>query len=175
MISESVQQAINKQIDLEFSSSHAYLAMAAYFENLDLSGFAHWFRVQSQEEVIHAMKFFDFLADRGGRVVLGPVAEPQSEFSAPLDAVEHALGHERRVTAAINAIYALAAGENDFATTSFLKWFIDEQVEEEKNAEQLIQRLRLVGGDGMGLFLIDRELAARPGQGIGVAGAAEAE
>jgi ferritin len=175
MISESIQQAINKQIDLEFSSSHAYLAMAAYFENLNLSGFAHWFRVQSQEEVVHAMKFFNFLVDRGGRVDLGSVAAPQGEFSSPLEAAEHALGHERRVTAAINAIYALAAREEDFATTSFLKWFLDEQVEEEKNADELIQRLKLIAGDGTGLFLIDRDLAARPGEVIGAAAEAEAE
>jgi ferritin len=164
MLSETVQQALNKQITYEFSASHAYMAMAAYFESLNLAGFASWFRVQSDEEREHAERIFDYVVDRGGRVALGALPEPQSEFANPLDAMEHALQHERNVTAAIHTIYALATRENDYATQSMLKWFIDEQVEEEKNADDVIQRLKLIGSDGTGLLLIDRQLAERGGE-----------
>jgi ferritin len=163
MLSETVQQALNKQITYEFSASHAYMAMAAYFESLNLAGFASWFRVQSDEEREHAERIFDYVVDRGGRVALGPLPEPQSEFANPLDAMEHALQHERNVSAAINEIYALATRENDYATQSMLRWFVDEQVEEEKNADDVIQRLKLVGSNGTGLLLIDRQLAERGG------------
>ncbi|MCS6840121.1 MAG: ferritin [Roseiflexus sp.] len=161
MLSESIQQAINKQITSEFSASHAYMAMAAYFESLSLTGFAHWFRVQSEEEREHALRFFDYVNDRGGRVILGAIDEPRNEFASPLDAFEHALAHEQRVTAAIHAIYTLAAQENDYATMSMLKWFIDEQVEEEKSAQEIIQHLKMIDGDGTGLLLLDRRLAER--------------
>ncbi|ABU59338.1 ferritin [Roseiflexus castenholzii] len=164
MLSESIQQAINKQITHEFSASHAYMAMAAYFESLSLTGFAHWFRVQSEEEREHALRFFDYVNDRGGRVTLGAIDEPQNEFASPLDAFEHALAHEQRVTAAIHAIYTLAAQENDYATMSMLKWFIDEQVEEEKSAQEIIQHLKLIGDDGAGLLMLDRQLAEREGE-----------
>ena len=172
MLSESIQQALNKQITYEFSASHVYMGMSAYFESLNLTGFAHWFRMQSEEERSHALRIFDHVNDRHGRVMLGAIAEPQSEYASPLDAVEHALAHERNVTASINSIYALAVKENDFATQSMLKWFIDEQVEEEKNADELIQHLKLVGGDGTGLLIIDRQLA---GRGADAGAAAEAE
>ncbi|MEN9935565.1 MAG: hypothetical protein RLZZ387_2144 [Chloroflexota bacterium] len=163
MLSETVQQALNKQITYEFSASHAYMALSAYFESLNLTGFAHWFRVQSDEEREHALRFFDYVNDRGGRVMLGAIGEPQTEFSNPLDAMEHALGHERSVTASINTIYALALRENDYATQSMLKWFIDEQVEEEKNADDIVQHLKLIGSDGTGLLMIDRQLTSRQG------------
>lgn len=169
MLSETVQQALNKQITYEFSAAHTYMSMSAYFESLNLTGFASWFRVQAEEEREHAERFFDYVNDRGGRVLLGAIPEPRSEYSSPLDAMEHALKHERSVTAAIHDIYALATRESDYATQSMLKWFIDEQVEEEKNADEVIQRLKLVGGDGTGLLLIDRQLAGRRG------GEAEAE
>jgi ferritin len=158
-----MQQALNKQITYEFSASHAYVAMSAYFESLNLGGFAHWFRVQSEEEREHALRIFDYVIDRGGRAALGALNEPQGEFGSPLAAMEYALQHERNVTAAINDIYALAVREGDYATQSMLTWFVDEQVEEEKSADEVIQRLKLVGDDGAGLLLIDRELAARKG------------
>ncbi len=161
MLSESILQALNKQITYEFSASHTYMAMSAYFESLNLPGFAHWFRVQSEEERGHALRIFDYVNDRGGRVTLGAIPEPQSEYGSPLDAVEHALAHERNVTASINAIYAQAVQENDYATQSMLRWFVDEQVEEEKSADQIIQHLKLIGGDGTGLLMLDRELAGR--------------
>lgn len=161
MLSETVQQAINDQINLEFASSHAYLSMSAYFEALSLTGFAHWMRKQSEEEHEHAMKFFDFISDRGGRVVLKAIEEPQTEFASPLATMQSALDHERKVTASIHRLYELAAREKDFATQSMLKWFIDEQVEEEKAADEVIQSLKLVGDDGSGLYMLDRQLAER--------------
>lgn len=163
MLSETVQQALNQQITYEYAAAHTYMAMSAYFESLNLTGFAHWFRMQSDEEREHAERIFDYVSDRGGRVTLGGLPEPQSEYASPLDAVEHALAHERKVTAAIHSIYTLAGQEHDYATQSMLTWFIDEQVEEEKTADEIIQRLKLVGGDGTGLLLIDRELASRGG------------
>lgn len=163
MLSETIQQALNKQITYEFAASHNYMAMSAYFESLNLTGFAHWFRIQSEEEREHALRIFDYVVDRGGRATLGAIAEPQSEFSSPLDAMEQALQHERNVTASINNIYALAVKESDYATQSMLRWFVDEQVEEEKSADEVIQQLKLIGGDGTGLLMIDRQLAARKG------------
>ncbi len=161
MLSEKIQQALNRQITFEYAASYTYLAIAAYFESLSLTGFAHWFRVQSDEERGHALRFFDYVNDRGGRVMLGAIEEPQNEFSSPLDAFEQALAHEQRVTAAIHGIYALAEQERDYATMSMLKWFIDEQVEEEKSAEEIIQHLKLIGNDGVGLLMLDRKLAER--------------
>lgn len=161
MLSEKIQQALNRQITYEYAASYTYLAMAAYFESLSLTGFAHWFRIQSEEEREHALRFFDYVNDRGGRVTLGAIDESQNEYASPLDAFEHALAHEQRVTAAIHAIYALAAQENDYATMSMLKWFIDEQVEEEKSADEIIQHLKLIGNDGVGLLMLDRKLAER--------------
>jgi ferritin len=161
MLSESMQQSLNKQMNFEFSAAHAYLAVRAYFEALNLEGFAHWFDVQSEEEREHALKFFEYINDRGGKAILTALPEPRGEFGSPLEAVEYALHHEQKVTAAIHAIYTEAAAEQDYATQSMLKWFIDEQVEEEKNAETLIQRLKLVGDNGTGLLILDRELAGR--------------
>jgi len=161
MLSEKIQQALNRQITYEYAASYTYLAMAAYFESLSLTGFAHWFRVQSEEEREHAIRFFDYVNDRGGRVILSAIEEPRNEYASPLDAFEHALAHEQRVTASIHAIYALAVQENDYATMCMLKWFIDEQVEEEKNADEIIQHLKLIGNDGVGLLMLDRKLAER--------------
>lgn len=169
MLNETIQQAINKQITFEFAASHNYMAMAAYFEDRNLPGFAHWFHIQSNEEREHALRFFNYVNDRNGRVHLEAIPEPQSEFSSPLDALEQALAHEQRVTAAINTIYALAARESDFATMSMLQWFLDEQVEEEKSADDIIQQLKLIGNDGTGLLMIDHELAGRKGGGEGEA------
>jgi ferritin len=172
MIKETIQAAINRQISMEFASAQAYLAMAAYFEDRNLTGFAHWYRVQAGEEIGHAMKFFNYLTDRNGRALLSGLPEPQNEFGSPLDAAQAALGHEQKVTASITAIYELAGREGDPATQSFLQWFLDEQVEEEKNADEIIQHLKLVGNEGVGLYLLDRQLATRPGVGLGE-GAAE--
>jgi ferritin len=161
MISETIQNAINQQIKHEFFSSYLYLSMSAYFETLSLPGFARWMRVQSQEEQAHAMKFFDFVNDRGGSVELQALDQPPSEFQSALDVFEQALQHERKVTALINQLYQLALKENDYATQALLQWFITEQVEEEKNAGQIVEQLKMTGGNPSALLLLDRELAGR--------------
>ena len=163
MISQSVQNAINDQIKHEFFSSYLYLSMSAYFETLSLPGFASWMRVQSQEEHAHAMKFFDFVNDRDGTVELQAIDQPPGEFQSPLDVFEQALTHERKVTALIHRLYELALKESDYATQTLLQWFITEQVEEEKNATQIVEQLKMTGGEPSSLLLLDRELAGRGG------------
>jgi ferritin len=161
MISPTIQNAINEQIKHEFYSSYLYLSMSAYFETLSLPGFASWMRVQSQEEHEHAMKFFDFLNDRDGTVELQALDQPPGEFQSPLDVFEQALAHERKVTTLIHRLYEQALKENDYATQTLLQWFITEQVEEEKNASQIVEQLKMTGGDSTALLLLDRELAGR--------------
>lgn len=152
---------MNEQIKNEFHASHQYLSMAAYFESANLPGSASWMRSQSQEETEHAMRFYDFILDRGGKVVLGALDAPTVDFDSPLEVFEEALEHERRVTAQINALYGLAAGENDYASQTFLQWFVTEQVEEEKNTGDVLETLRMIGGGSEALFLFDRELGQR--------------
>ena len=161
MISSTIQTAINDQIKHEFFSSYLYLSMSAYFETLSLPGFARWMRVQSQEEHQHAMKFFDFLNDRGGSVELQALDQPAGEFQSPLDVFEQALTLERKVTALIHRLYELALKESDYATQTLLQWFITEQVEEEKNAGQIVEQLKMTGGEPSALLLLDRDLAGR--------------
>jgi len=161
MLSETIQKAINDQIKDEFFASHFYLAMSAYFESVNLSGCASWMRKQSEEEREHAMKFFSYLNDRGARVILQSVAQPPAEFSSVLDVFEKALEHEQRVTASINNIYTLAVKENDYATQVMLNWFVEEQVEEEKSASDVIALLKMVGDSVQGLIMLDRQLGAR--------------
>lgn len=161
MISETVQDAMNQQLKSELYSAYVYLSMAAYFEAANLPGFAHWMRVQSQEELEHAMKFYDFINDRNGRVVLQAIDQPPIEFESPLEIFERALAHEQQVTAAINQLYDQAVQEQDYATQAFLHWFVTEQVEEEKTATQIVETLKMVGDRGEALFLLDRELGGR--------------
>jgi len=161
MIPKSIQDAINQQIKHEFYSSYLYLSMSAYFETINLPGFARWMRIQSQEEQAHAMRFFDFINDREGSVELQAIDQPPGEFQSPLDVFQQALEHERHVTALIHQLYELAAKENDYPTQARLQWFITEQVEEEKNASQVIERLKMTGGQPAALLILDRELAAR--------------
>ncbi len=161
MLSPTLQAAMNDQITNEMFASNQYLAMSAYFEDLSLPGFAQWMRMQAEEEREHAMKFYDFIHDRAGQVRLQGIDPPLVEFASPLDVFEKALEHEQRVSGQINAIYALAVRENDFASQAFLNWFVTEQVEEEKNAQQLVGTLRMVGDRGDALVMLDRELGAR--------------
>jgi ferritin len=161
MLSEKVQAELNKQFNAELYSSYLYLSMSAYFQSLNLSGFANWMRVQAQEELLHAMKFYDFVNERDGRVTLQPVEGPPSEWASPLAAFEHVYEHEQKVTGLINDLVDLAIGERDHATNAFLQWFVTEQVEEEASANDVVQRLKLLGGDKSGLFMLDRELAQR--------------
>lgn len=167
MLSKTIQSALNEQIKQEFFASHLYLAMSAYFETISLPGFARWMRAQSDEEREHALKFFDYINDREGSVELQALDQPPGEFQSPLDVFQQALEHERRVSAMIHRIYELAVRENDYPTQTFLQWFIDEQVEEEKNASQVVEQLKLTGGNSAALLMLDRELAARGSGGEG--------
>lgn len=156
----AIEQALNEQINLEFLSAYAYLAMAASFDHQSLNGFTAWMTLQGQEELGHGMKFYRYVNDRGGRVQLTAVPQPKTSFVSALDAFETSLAHEQSVSTCINRIYELAEQHKDYPTMSFLRWFLDEQVEEEKTVHDLIAKLRLVGGNENGLFHLDNQLAA---------------
>jgi ferritin len=161
VIDQKIQSALNEQLNAEIFSAYLYLSMAGYFEFLGLSGMANWMRVQWQEELTHAMKFNDFLNERGGRVLLKAIEGPQTEWDSPTHAFEDTARHESKVTGLINDLVNLAESENDHATRNFLMWFVNEQVEEEASAEAVLRKLKLVGGAGEGLLMINNELAQR--------------
>jgi ferritin len=161
MLSAKMQDALNGQLNAEAYSSYLYLAMAAHFDAANLPGFAHWMKVQSREEMAHALKFYDHINDRQGRVMLAAIAVPPAEWKSPLAAFEDALKHERKVTGLIADLVRLAAAEKDDAAGIFLQWFVTEQVEEEKSADEIVHKLRLVGDSPQGLLLLDRELSQR--------------
>lgn len=172
MLSQSLQDALNKQIKDEFYSAHVYLAMSSWFDDKALLGFANWMRVQYQEELTHGLKIFDFINDRDGRALVYGFETPPSEWKSPLDVFENSYAHEQKVTAMINKLYALAVQENDYPTIVLLQWFISEQVEEEKNAKLIVDQLRMAGDSPTALLLLDRELGARKadaGSGEGAA------
>jgi ferritin len=164
MLGKAVEDAMNEQIKNELFSAYQYLSMAAYCESENLPGFAHWMRAQAREETVHAIKFYDFVLERSGSVVLQAIDGPLVEFGSPLEVFEKALEHERKVTAMINDLYGLAARENDYASQTFLQWFVTEQVEEEKNAEDVVETLKMIGDGSEALFLLDRELGRRPAE-----------
>jgi ferritin len=157
----AVRDAVGEQIKHEFYSAYLYLSMAGSFEVANLPGFAHWMRQQSREELEHAMKFFDFLLDRGEHIQLRAIEEPPYAFRSPLDTFEQALEHEKEITARIHDLYELAVRENDYPAQVFLNWFVAEQVEEEKSATEIVERLRMAGEDGAALLLLDSELGNR--------------
>jgi ferritin len=161
MLSPKIQAALNAQINAEYYSSYLYLSMAAYAESLNLKGFANWFRVQAQEEMFHALKFFDYVHQRRGRVELKAVEAPPAQWNSPLAVFEQTLQHEIHVTSLINNLNDLAKAESDYATQALLQWFVTEQVEEEANADAIIQQLKLMQNAPGGLFMLDRELAQR--------------
>jgi len=161
MIKKSIEQAINEQIIREMYSSNLYLSMAAYFSSINLKGFANWMHVQAEEEMMHALKFFDYLLDRGGKVSLGKIEAPKVDWNSPLEAFEDAYHHEQLVTGWINDLADLAFTEKDHATSSMLQWFIDEQVEEESTASEIVEILKLIGDSKGGLFFLDNELKQR--------------
>jgi ferritin len=161
MLKENVQEALCEQLNAELYSSYLYLSMSAYFSSTDLSGFANWMRVQAQEELMHAMKFYDYINERGGRVTLKDITAPQKEWKSPLAAFENVYSHEQKVTGLINYLVDLAITEKDHATNSFLQWFVTEQVEEESTASGIMKKIELVGSDGSGVLLLDQELAQR--------------
>jgi ferritin len=161
MLSRTMQDAINEQIKNEVYSAYLYLSMSAYCESINLPGFAHWMQMQAQEEMVHAMKFYGYVHDRGGRVVLLAIDQPPAEFQSPLDIFEKALEHEQKVTALINNLYELAIQEKDYASQVLLQWFVTEQVEEEDSATQVIDTLTMVGDSRQALLMLDRELGGR--------------
>jgi len=161
MISQSLADALNDQLKQELYSSYLYLSMSAFCDNQSLTGFAHWLRLQADEEREHAMKFFDFIQDRDGRAVLQAIPQPPREFGSPVNLFEQVLAHEQEVTSLIEQLYRKAVAEQDHATQIFLQWFITEQVEEEKTASQLLDTLKLAGDNKVALLMLDRELGAR--------------
>jgi len=161
MIPKKVENAINEQINAEIYSAYLYLSMAAYFESMDLSGFANWMSIQFQEELSHAMKLFHHIVERGGRVTLKPIEGPPTEWDSPLAVFEATLKHEQKVTALINELVFLAREERDNAAEIFLQWFVTEQVEEEDNAGKILGRLRMIKDSSQGLYMLDKELGQR--------------
>lgn len=158
---QELAEALNRQIGIELESSIAYLQMAAYFEAESLTGFAHWMRLQSEEERSHALRFFDYLLHRGGRVSLPALEAPRTDFDSPTAVFEAALDQERRVSDAIENLHDVARDANDAASFPLLQWFLEEQVEEEATVGKILDRLRMAGDDRGALLILDRELAAR--------------
>lgn len=161
MLSEKIQVALNEQINAELWSAYLYLSMSAYFAADGKPGFANWMNIQFKEEQDHALKIFNFIISRGGKVTLKPVAEVKTDWKSPLDAFEDTLRHEQVVTGLINELYALAVAEKDYATQTMLSWFINEQVEEEETAQGIIDALKMIKDNGFGIYTLDKELAAR--------------
>ena len=166
-----VAQLINEQITHEFYSAYLYLDFANYYGAVGLDGFENWYKVQAKEEQDHAQIFVDYVLARGGRVTLAPIAEVPCEWESPLAAFEATLVHEKKVTAMIDALCRQAEADKDFATANKLVWFVDEQVEEEQNAQDIIDSLKMVDDSKMGLYMIDKELAARVYTAPSIAGA----
>lgn len=158
---ESIEKALNNQINAELQSAYLYLSMSAYFESINLKGFANWMRIQAQEEVGHAMRFFKFIFDRNGRVTLHSIDKPEGTWKSPLDAFENVYSHEQKVTGLINGLVDLAKKENDHATQNFLQWFVGEQVEEEASALEIVEKLKLIKDSANGLLMLDMELSKR--------------
>ncbi|MEZ4385992.1 MAG: ferritin [Candidatus Krumholzibacteriia bacterium] len=161
MLTDKMHKALNDQLQAEFYSAYLYLSMSAYFEDKGLEGMANWMTVQFQEEQSHALKFYRYITERGGRVELQAIDKPQHTWASPLEVFEAALAHEKKISASIGDIADLAIKEKDHATHNMLQWFIAEQVEEEANVVSIVGQMRLLGGEGHGLFMIDREMKAR--------------
>lgn len=163
MLSKKMLDALNDQINAELYSAYLYLSMSAWSESCNLKGFAKWFKVQWQEEVQHAMKFFDYIGDRRGQAQLKAIDNPPASWASPLAAFEATLEHEQSVTARIGKLVELAQADKDFATQNFLQWFVNEQVEEEAAADEIVQQLKMIGPSTGSLFYIDRHLGKRGG------------
>lgn len=158
---QKMEAALNKQINAEYYSSYLYLSMASYCESLNLPGFANWMRIQAQEEMVHALKFFDYVVHRGGRVVLTAIAAPETEWKSPLASFQAVYKHEQHVTSLINGLVDLARELRDHAADNLLQWFVAEQVEEENSADKVVQDLKRAGDNPQLLLMLDRELATR--------------
>jgi ferritin len=158
MLSDKLQKALNAQVNAELGSAYQYLAMAAHFDAANLEGQAQWMRRQSREEVSHAMKLFDFVHDRDGKVVLEAVAKPKGQFASTLAVWEAVLKQEQHVSGLIHALYRLAGEEKDYPTQAMLQWFIEEQVEEEKTARTILEQVRMIGASSSAIYFLDRHL-----------------
>jgi len=161
MLKKKMLKALNDHINAEMCSSYLYLAMEAYFQSISLKGFAAWMRAQVQEELMHGMKFYDFVSERGGKVTLEAIAKPETSWDSPLAVFEAVRKHEEHVTSLINDLVDLAISEKDHATNNFLQWFVSEQVEEEASVGEIVEKLKLIKNDSSGLFMIDAELGKR--------------
>jgi len=161
MLDKKVEKALNEQINKEFFSAYLYLSMAAYFEEMNLKGFANWMHIQYQEEIFHGMKIFNFISNRDGKVVLTAIDEPAHTWKSPLEVFEASLEHEKKVTGWINDLVKHSHELKDYATASFLQWYVDEQVEEESSVTEIIQKLKLIGSDKSALIFLDAELGKR--------------
>jgi len=161
MLSKKVEEALNEQVKAEFFSAYFYLSMSNYFEKINLKGFANWMRIQFQEEQIHALHLVDFINERGGSVKLMAIETPKTEWKNPIEIFEETLDHEVKLTGLINELVDISMKEKDHATVNMLQWYVSEQVEEEANASEILQQLKIIEGNGPGLFMIDKDLKAR--------------
>lgn len=161
MLKKTIEKRLNLQINREMYSAHLYYAMAAYFESINLGGFTNWMRVQALEELSHTDRLFKYIGDRGGRVTMEAIEAPPAEWKTSLNVLEHTYEHECAVSESINECLTLAQKQNDHATQVFLQWFVSEQIEEEASADAVVQKLKLIGKDTGGLYLLDAELAQR--------------
>jgi ferritin len=161
MIGKKMEEALNGQLNAELYSAYLYLSMAAYFESANLPAFANWMRVQNQEEQFHAMKFYDYIIERGGRVTLGPIEVPPSNWDSPLAVFEATLKHEQKVTSLINELVYLAREQKDNASEIFLQWFVHEQVEEEDNVGSVLGQLKRIKDSPQALYMMDKEMGQR--------------
>ena len=161
MLSKKVEKALNDQLNMEYSSAYVYQAMAAYFSDINFSGFAAWMDNQAEEERTHARKIYDYILERGGKVVLSEIRAPKSQYKSALEAFEDSLKHEKAVTKSIEKLYVLAKDEKDFGTEVFLQWFITEQIEEESTVESIIDKFKMLEGTNTALYLLNNELGSR--------------
>lgn len=160
-MNKKIEQALNDQINAEIYSSYLYYSMAAYFESIDLTGFGSWMKVQAEEELIHVRKLFNYVCERGGRVLLAAIESPKTEWESPVSAMKNVYSHEQKVTGLINKLVDLAISESDHATNNFLQWFVAEQVEEEATTGGLAKQLEFIKDNPQGIFMMDRELKQR--------------
>jgi len=160
-MNKKIEDILNRQFNNEYYSSYLYLSMAAFFDSLNFEGFSHWMKKQAGEEMVHAMKLFDFVQERNGRMILTAVKAPETNWKSPLDAFENALAHEKLVTSQINKIFELSKTEKDYPTEVFIQWFIKEQVEEEDTALKIVEKLKMIKDSKQGLLMFDNVLAKR--------------
>ena len=161
MLSKKVEKALNDHLNMEYSSAYVYQAMAAYFSDINFSGFAAWMDNQAEEERTHARKIYDYILERGGKVALSEIRAPKSQYKSALEAFEDSLKHEKAVTKSIEKLYVLAKDEKDFGTEVFLQWFITEQIEEESTVESIIDKFKMLEGTNTALYLLNNELGSR--------------